>query len=219
MDIPLHSRYTDNEEFANMITHAIGAVLSIAGLCSMLIYAGMYGDISRILAGGVFGVSMVLMYLASTFYHLSKTPKRKSLLRVLDHSSIYLLIAGTYTPFTVVLLRGGWGWSLFGIVWGIAFFGIVFKLFYTGRFEFISTVVYLIMGWIVIIALKPLIAEVPVGGLILLVIGGLMYTAGVVFYLWHKLRYHHAIWHCFVLAGTTFHFISIFVYVLPPQAS
>ena len=202
-------------ERASALTHALGAVLSIAALCMLVINASAIGGASRIVSVSVFGASMVVLYGASTWYHSVRDPRWKHWLRVIDHSCIYLLIAGTYTPFTLVGLGGGWGWSLFGVVWGMALCGVVLKIFFVNKLPWLSTSVYVGMGWIAIIAIRPIVAALPPAGLFWLVAGGLAYTFGVIFYSWESLRHNHAIWHLFVMTGTACHFISIYWYVLP----
>ncbi|KAB2879181.1 hemolysin III family protein [bacterium] len=210
-----HQQYTIGEEIANSITHGIGAALSIAGLVILVVMAALHGDAWHIVSCSIYGASMIMLYTASTLYHTFQSPKVKHAMRILDHSSIYLLIAGTYTPFTLISLRGPWGWSLFGVIWGLALTGIIFKLYFTGRFNKASTIIYVLMGWIAVIAIKPMIDIIPIGGLALLFGGGLSYTLGVIFYVWKKLPYHHAVWHLFVLGGTILHFFAILFFVLP----
>ena len=163
----------------------------------------------------IYGSTLILLYLASTFYHSIQSPRAKKTFRVLDHSAIFLLIAGTYTPFTLVNLRGAWGWTLFGLVWGLAIGGIILKVFFVGRFRILSVCLYIGMGWLVLIAFKPRLSVIPVNGIIWLGIGGLAYTFGVIFYAFKQIPFNHAIWHLFVLAGSVCHFFSIFFYVLP----
>ncbi len=210
-----HPKYTFGEELANSITHGLGVALSIAGLVILVVLSALHGNAWHVVSCAIYGTTMILLYTASTLYHSFQNPNIKRAMRVLDHSSIYLLIAGTYTPFTLVTLHGPWGWSLFGVVWGLALAGIAFKVYFTGRFPKISTIIYVGMGWIAIIAIKPLIDILPTGGLIFLFGGGLSYTFGVIFYVWHKLPYHHAVWHLFVLGGTVLHFFAILLYVVP----
>jgi hemolysin III len=193
----------------------LGAVLSIVGLCVLVARAAMYGDIWHLVSCSVFGATLVMMYTASTLYHSIPLPRAKRVLRIIDHSTIYLLIAGTYTPFTLVTLHGVWGWSLFAFTWGLALVGVLFKLVATGRYERVSLLVYLLMGWCVLAAIKPLYHALPTGGLVLLAAGGLSYSGGVAFYSWESLRYHHAIWHVFVLAGSILQFFAILLYVVP----
>ena len=209
------TKYSVGEEIANSITHGIGALLSIGGLAVLVGFASLRGDAWHIASCSIFGSTLILLYVASTLYHSIPLPNIKEILRMIDHSAIYLLIAGTYTPFMLVNLRGPWGWSLFGIIWGIAVAGILLKTTSVGRLPGISLGFYLAMSWIVIIAIKPMLAVLDKGGLELLLLGGLTYTAGIVFYSWKKLPYSHAIWHLFVLAGSCFHFFAILFYVIP----
>ncbi len=202
------------EEIANVITHGIGLALSVAALVLLVVFSSKEGDAWKIVSFSIFGASLVLLYLASTLYHSTREPSRKIKLNKLDHSAIYILIAGTYTPFTLVTLRGGWGWTIFGIIWGLAIIGIIYKMFfYSVKFRSISAVIYLLMGWIIVIALKPLIASLSLEGLIWLSIGGLSYSLGVIFYLWKDLPFAHPIFHLFVLGGSISHFFAILLYV------
>lgn len=210
--------YSLGEEIAHAITHGLGVVLAIAGLTVLVARATLYGNVWHIVSSAVFGATLVLMYMASTLFHSIPLPRAKHILRVIDHTSIYFLIAGTYTPFTLVTLHGSWGWSLFGLTWGLALFGAVFKIFYTGRFEKLSLAVYVGMGWCVVIAIKPLLHSLDTGGLILMLLGGLSYTGGVAFYVFESMRYHHAIWHVFVLGGSMFHYFAVLFYVIPGSA-
>jgi len=203
------------EEVMNAVTHGIGTLLAVAGLVLLTVFAYLYGEIWHIISFSIYGTTLVLLYLASTLYHSFTNERLKYIFKILDHSAIYLLIAGTYTPFTLVPLHGVLGWTVFGLVWGLAVLGIVLKVFFVGRFKVISTLCYILMGWFIIIAIKPLLATVATPGIIWLIVGGLFYTLGSVFYLWHKLPYNHAIWHLFVLAGSISHFIAVFFYVLP----
>ncbi|MCP4130437.1 MAG: hemolysin III family protein [bacterium] len=207
--------YTQNEEIANSITHGFGALLSIAGLSILVVLASLKGDVWRVVSFSIYGATLIILYLSSAFYHMFSNQKVKEIFHIFDHSAIFLLIAGTYTPFTLVTLRGAWGWSIFGVIWGIAIAGIIFKAFYTGRFDYISTILYVVMGWIVIIAIKPIVANLSAGGLVWLFIGGGCYTLGVIFYIWEKLPFNHAVWHLFVLAGSISHFFAILFHVLP----
>lgn len=214
----LTSRYSRREEYANIATHAVGVLLSIVALVLMVVFAAENGDPYFIVAVSVFGGTLILLYLMSTLYHSFRHPKVKHVFRVFDHSCIYLLIAGSYTPFTLVSMRGGWGWTLFGITWGLALCGIVFKIFFTKRFNILSTLMYIALGWLVVVAAKPIIASVPTGGIVWLFAGGMLYTSGVVFYAWRRVPYHHAIWHLFVMAGSFCHFLAVYYYVLPPDS-
>jgi len=209
------SIYSLGEEIAHGVTHGIGALLAIAGLAVLVARAALYGDVWQMVSVSIFGAALVLMYAASTLFHSIPLPNSKRVFRVLDHCLIYVLIAGTYTPFTLVTLRGPWGWSLFGALWGLALVGIVFKVFTTGRFERLSLAVYLLMGWCGVLAVQPLMAALPAGGLWLILAGGLSYSVGTVFYRWESLRYHHAIWHVFVLAGSLLHYFAVLFYVIP----
>ena len=203
------------EELVNVITHAIGAALGIAGLSALLVGAARHGDPWRLVSFSIYGATLVMLYLASVFYHGARSPRAKKLLQVFDHTAIYLLIAGTYTPFTLVSMRGPWGWTMFGLIWGLAIAGILMKVFYFGRMGILSTMLYLLMGWIVVIAIKPVMDAISLRGLAWLVAGGLAYTLGVIFYAWHRLPYAHPVWHLFVLAGSALHFFAIYFYVLP----
>ncbi len=206
------------EELINSITHGAGLALSVAGLVVLVTLAALKGTAWHIVGCSVYGATLVLLYSASTLYHSMRSPRLKRFFRIIDHASIHLLIAGTYTPFTLVNLRGGWGWTLFGLVWGLAALGILFKIFFVGRFPIASTAVYLLMGWLVVIAIKPLLTLVPSGGLLWLLAGGLAYSAGVVFFAWEKMPYNHAVWHVFVLTGSICHYFAVLFYVLPANA-
>lgn len=207
--------YTTGEEIANSVTHGIGTGLAVAGLTLLVVLAAIYGDVWRVVSFSIYGSSLILLYLASTLYHSLQNPKVKRIFRVLDHSAIYVLIAGTYTPFTLVNLRGLWGWMLFGVVWTLALLGIAFKTVFIGRYEGWATAAYVLMGWLVVIAFKQMLVAIPPGGILWLVIGGVTYTLGVIFYAWEKLPYNHAIWHLFVLGGSICHFFAILFHVLP----
>jgi len=210
-------RYSLGEEIANSVTHGVGGLLAIAGLVVLTTFAVLEGTAWHVVACGVFGGTMVLLYTVSTLYHSVQHPRAKAVLRVLDHSAIFLLIAGTYTPFTLVNLRGPWGWSLFGVIWGLALLGILFQVGLLRR-PVASVLLYVAMGWTVLVAMKPLLSAVAPGGLALLVSGGLAYTVGIVFYAWRRLPYGHAVWHLFVLAGSALHFFAILFYVVPVAA-
>jgi hemolysin III len=203
------------EETINALTHGLGALLSLGGLVVLVILASRHGDAWHIVSCSIYGATLVLLFASSTLYHSCRNERTKHICRIIDHSSIYLLIAGTYTPFVLVNLRGSWGWSLFGVIWGLALAGIVFQIFFVSRFRVLQTLIYLAMGWLVVIAFKPLLTRVPLPGMIWLLAGGLCYTAGVLFYLWKKLPFHHAVWHLFVLGGSVCHYFAILFYVLP----
>lgn len=206
--------YTVKEEIASSVTHGLGIVLSIIGLVVLVKLAVSAADPWRIVSASIFGASMIILYLASTLYHAVPWPSVKSVLRIFDHCAIYLLIAGTYTPFLLVSMRGPWGWSLLVVMWGIAVVGCGFKAFYTGKFDRLSTALYVAMGWMIVVALKPALEMVPSGAMALMALGGLAYTGGVFFYACKRIPYNHAIWHGFVLAGTTAHFFAILFYVV-----
>lgn len=203
------------EEIANALTHGLGVVLSAVGALVLLVVAALQRDVWKIASFSVYGGTLILLYTSSTLYHLVQRPRAKQILRVLDHAAIYLLIAGTYTPFLLVGLRGVWGWTLFGILWGLALAGIGFKVFSRRRFRGLplSTAMYVLMGWLGVLALPEILARVPLGALLWLLAGGVMYTAGVAFFSWQRLRYHHTIWHLFVLAGSGFHYVAILRYL------
>ena len=208
-------RYTMGEEIANSIIHGIGILLAIGGLGVLTAYAGIYGNVWHITSCSIFGATLVILYTSSTLYHSIQLPKAKDILRIVDHSAIFLLIAGTYTPFLLVNLRGPWGWSLFGVIWGIAVFGIAFQTFLIRKWKLLSIGLYVAMGWAIVAAIRPLIASLEMGGLVLLVLGGLIYTLGLIFYSWENMPYNHAIWHVFVLVGSTLHYFAVLFYVIP----
>jgi len=207
--------YSIKEEIANSVTHGVGLILAIAGLGVLVAFASRLGNAWHVVSCTIFATTLILQYTFSTLYHSIQLPRAKSVMRVLDHSAIFLLIAGTYTPFMLVNLRGTWGWTLFGIVWTLALLGVFFQMSLLRRWQGFSLGLYIGMGWVVVIAIKPMLNAVAPGGLILLLLGGLAYTSGVVFYLWKSMRYHHAIWHGFVLAGSILHFFAVLFYVIP----
>lgn len=202
------------EELANSITHGIGFVLSVAGLIVLVVSASAQGDPYMVVSYSVYGASLVTLYLASTFYHSFRHPRIKHHLRICDHCAIYLLIAGTYTPFTLLNLRGSVGWALFGTIWGLAIIGIVAKWWHVDRFPILTPLIYIGMGWLGAIAIKPSLESIPAGGIQLLAAGGITYTVGVIFYAMEKLPYNHAIWHLFVLSASAMHFFAIFYYAM-----
>jgi hemolysin III len=204
-----NNQYTVGEEIANSITHGIGTILSIVGLVFLIVYAAMNGNAWHIVSFTIFGSTLFFLYLASTLYHSLPNPTVKMVFRRIDHSAIFLLIAGTYTPFTLIHMRGMWGWTIFGIIWTLAITGITLKIFTITRFKKLSLVLYILMGWLCVIAFNEMITKIPTPSLTLLMIGGFLYTSGVVFYIWKKLPYGHTIWHLFVLGGSTFHFFSV----------
>jgi len=203
---------TLGEEIANSVSHGLGLLAAIVGLPVLIVSAVRHGTASTVVGATIFGATMIILYLTSTLYHAMPRNRAKRLFRVFDHGAIFLVIAGTYTPFTLGVLRGGWGWTLFGIVWGLALFGILLKSVNGVRNMVLSTVVYLAMGWVVVIAVGPLVERMAVPGLWLLVAGGLSYTAGVLFFAIPKVPYSHFIWHLFVLAGSAFHFVAVLRY-------
>lgn len=204
-----------SDETANTLTHALGLVLSLVGLVFLVVRAARYGDPWQIVSCSIYSATVVLLYAASTLYHFVRTPRWKGLLRVADHACIYVLIAGTYTPFTLVLMESGWGWSIFGVVWGLAVVGVAFKVLWTGRFEFLSTATYILMGWVALAATYPILERFPLGCILWLLAGGLCYTGGVLFYARDHKPYMHAVWHLFVMAGSICHYVAIMTYVLP----
>ncbi|WP_280166157.1 PAQR family membrane homeostasis protein TrhA [Priestia aryabhattai] len=207
--------FTRGEEIANAITHGVGAVLSIVGLTLLIVLSSLEGTPWHVISFTIYGVTMLLLYVSSTLVHSFPEGKVKDLFEIFDHSSIYLFIAGTYTPFLFIAVKGTTGWTLFGIVWGIALAGIVFKAFFVKKFLFISTILYVFMGWMIVFAWDSLTQNIAHQGIVLLVVGGLLYTIGAVFYVWRGFRFHHMIWHMFVLGGTVLHFLAIILYVLP----
>ena len=212
------SRYSLGEEIANSVSHGVGALLAVGGLVVLTVFAALRGNVWHIVGCSVFGAALVLLYTTSTLYHGIQNPRAKAVLRALDHSAIFILIAGTYTPFALVSLHGPWGWSLFGVIWGLAVLGIVLQMGVLGRGTAASVLLYVGMGWVVVVAIKPLLDAVAPGGLALMLFGGLAYTAGTGFYAWRRLPYHHAVWHGFVLLGSASHFFAILFYVIPMAA-
>lgn len=202
------------EELANTLTHGLGLVLSVGGFLFLAALAILYRDPWHIASSIVYGASLVILYAASTFYHSTITPHRKSLLQLVDHCCIYLLIAGSYTPFLLMVLRNSFGIGLLAIVWATAAFGIAMKIFFRGRFNAVGIVMYLMMGWLGVIAVQPLYFALGLIPLILVVAGGISYTLGMIFFGWKSIKHHHAIFHVFVLAGSIIHFIAIAGYVL-----
>ncbi len=206
--------YPPEEERLNVISHGIGFVLSIVALIMLIVKASRFDDVKALVSFIVFGVSMVLVYAASTFYHSAKTNRLRSRLNILDHAAIYILIAGTYTPFALITLEGFVGWTIFWVVWSIALLGVILKLFYAGRFQLLSTILYVAMGWLIIFAINPLIENLSTQGLRWLFAGGISYTIGAILFMLKRIPYNHAVFHVFVLLGTFAHFVSIYFYVL-----
>ena len=207
--------YSPLEEKTNIYSHAAGLVLSIVALLLMLIRASGSGSTLDVVSVGIFGISLIALYAASTMYHSAKDPKVRARLRVNDHATIYILIAGTYTPFTLITLNGWVCWTIFGVSWGMSITGVTLKLFFTGKYNVLSTMMYVFMGWIIIFAIKPLLNSISSEGLFWLVAGGIAYTTGAVIYSIKKIKFNHAIFHLFVLLGSFCHFISVYFYVLP----
>ncbi|HVZ64125.1 MAG TPA: hemolysin III family protein [Opitutaceae bacterium] len=210
--------YTRGEEIANWVTHGVGLVASLVGLTLLIVYSSLRGSAWHVASFTVFGLTLLILYTVSTLYHAQRGERGRLFFRRLDHAAIFLLIAGTYTPFLLTHLRGPWGWTLFGVIWGLCGAGALFQLFLSERYRHTSTMAYVFVGWLVVIAIGPMIAHVPHGGLWLLLAGGLSYTLGVMFYRWHRLRYHHAVWHAFVLGGSTCHYLAVLLFLLPQSA-
>ncbi|MDV2582300.1 PAQR family membrane homeostasis protein TrhA [Alkalibacillus haloalkaliphilus] len=206
--------YSRKEEAANAITHGLGALLSIAGLVVLIVFASLNGSPLQVVSVSIYGTTMLMMYLSSTILHSLKPGKAKDIFLFIDHSSIYLFIAGTYTPILLVLLRGPIGWTVLGVVWGVAILGIVFKIFFVHRFMVVSTLLYIVLGWFIVFVWRPLSAEMELTGLIYLIIGGILYSVGSIFYMWRGFPYHHAVWHVFVIGGSAFHFFAILFYIV-----
>jgi len=206
--------YPPKEEKLNVISHGIGLVLSVVALLLLIFKAVKAENSVNLVSFSIFGASMVLVYAASTFYHRAKTNRLRIRLNILDHAAIYILIAGTYTPFALITLKGTTGWIILWVVWGIAFIGVILKLFFAGRYQLLSTILYVAMGWLIIFAINPLIENLSTPGLWWLFAGGISYTIGAILFMLKKIPYNHAIFHVFVLLGTFAHFISIYFYVL-----
>ncbi|MGA1873671.1 MAG: PAQR family membrane homeostasis protein TrhA [Thermoplasmatota archaeon] len=208
-------RYSTCEEIANSITHGVGWALSIAALVLLIVFSSIQGDPWLIVSCTLFGFGLVLLYANSTMYHAIQTRRVKKVFKILDHSSIFFLIAATYTPYTLTILRGTWGWILFGIVWGGFIFGTIMKVFFAGRFKWLSVGIYILLGWSVLLAIRPVIESLPFPGLLLLVAGGISYSVGALIYTKKKIRYSHAVWHVYVMIGSILHFFSVFFYIIP----
>ena len=209
---------TAAEEWANALTHGVGLLASLIGLPILVLSALTRGEQAAVIGTSVFGATLIALYAASTFYHAVPHPGIKQKLRVVDHAAIYLLIAGTYTPFTLGVLRGTWGWTLFGIVWTLAALGVLFKVWFgSGRFHRLSTVIYVAMGWVIVIAIKPLVQSMEHAGLILLIAGGLSYTGGVVFYMDKRRAWTPPVWHVVVVGGSVCHYFAVLFYAWPTR--
>jgi hemolysin III len=207
--------YTKREEIANAITHGIGVLFSVAAIFLLIIASVKEGTTAHVISFSIYGASMLILYLSSTLLHCFQEGKVKDLFEIMDHAAIYVFIAGSYTPILLVVVKGTLGTTLLSIVWSIAVFGVIFKVFFTKRFMFLSTIIYLVMGWLIVIAFKPVFTTILYEGLVMLVIGGLLYTIGTIFFIWRLFPFHHAVWHLFVLGGSVFHFFTIYWYVLP----
>lgn len=205
--------YSLGEEIAHSTTHGLGAALSLFGLIMLINRAAISGDPWRVVSFTIFGSSMFILYASSALYHALTPPRARNVFKILDHAAIFLLIAGSYTPILLVSLRSSWGWVLFGVVWGLALGGIVFKVFFAGRFKLASTILYLGLGWLGVVVMKPLIPQITSNGLVWLIAGGLAYSIGTIFYLWRGMKYHHAVWHVFVMVGSFCHFWVVYEYV------
>jgi hemolysin III len=205
-----------SDELANSLTHGLGLVLSLVGGPVLIVLAAMH-DAWHVVACSIYAATLIILYACSTLYHSFRGANVKRFFRIFDHSAIYLLIAGTYTPFTLVNMRGAWGWTLFGTVWALTVVGVIWKALFVERFVVVSTVIYIIMGWLVLIAVRPLLTMVPAGGIAWLVAGGILYTLGTIFFGWNKCPYNHAIWHVFVVAGSVCHYFAIMWYVVPAR--
>ncbi|UOQ93010.1 hemolysin III family protein [Halobacillus shinanisalinarum] len=206
--------FSKREEIANAVTHGVGAILSVAMLVLLIVFASLSGNAWEIVSVTIYGVTMLALYVSSTLVHSFPPGRCKDLFEIFDHSAIYLFIAGTYTPLLLVPLRGTLGWTLFGIVWGIAIFGIIFKIFFVKRFVVLSTVFYVLMGWLIVFAWEPLTMEMQTAGIIFLVFGGILYSLGAIFYVWRAFTYHHMVWHLLVLSGSILHFFTVFFYII-----
>jgi hemolysin III len=209
------SNQTRLEEIFNSITHGVGALLSLVGLILCIIYASMYGTALHVISCTIYGATMLLLYTSSTWYHWCRSFPMKRYLQKLDHIAIALFIAGSYTPFALITLNGAWGWSIFTMIWCLAAVAFFIALFFAGKSDLLSAGIYLLMGWIIVVAIIPLVRSLDLGGSVLLFSGGMAYSIGTIFYLWEKIPFNHPIWHLFVLAGSICHFFAIFFYVLP----
>ena len=212
----LNNSYSPAEEIANSVTHGLGALLSVAALTLLVTFAAYQADVWRVVSFSIYGSTMILLFLASTLYHSLQHPKTKNVFKILDHCSIYLLIAGTYTPFLLVSMRGTTGWVLFAVIWTLAIMGIIIKVLLGSKYKKLSVSTYILMGWLVLVASRELTDSISVRGIYWLLAGGLLYTFGTLFYLWKRLPFNHAIWHLFVLGGCACHFFAVLFHVLPP---
>lgn len=207
----LRRKYTTGEEIFNAVSHGLGVLLSIAGCVLLVVFTAMHNDTLALVSASIYGASLIILYTMSTLYHAITAERAKGVLRVMDHATIYILIGGTYTPYTLSCLRGAWGWTLFGVIWAAAIVGITLSSINLRKFQKASMVCYIAMGWAIIFAIKPLWENTSMFTLVFLIIGGLLYTGGIAFYLMKESKYMHSIWHLFVIAGSIFHYFSIFV--------
>lgn len=214
----VNKRYTLGEEIFNSVTHGIGSLLSIAGIVVLIVFSAINSDAYAVVSSAIYGASLIILYTMSTLYHSITNVKAKKFFRIMDHNTIFFLIAGTYTPYTLAVLRSALGWVLFGIVWGAAVIGIVLNSIDLEKFSKISVVCYIAMGWVIIIAVKPLMNTMPFVSFVLLVAGGIFYTLGVIFYAIKKVKYFHSIWHIFTVVGSALHYFSVFIAIALPTA-
>jgi len=211
----METKVTLKEELINSITHGLGALLGIAGTAVAIVWAALFGNVFSVVSAAIYGATLIILYVMSTLYHAFTNKTAKRVFRIFDHCSIFLLIAGTYTPFTLVTLNGALGWTIFGIIWGFTILGIVLNAVSLEKFKIFSMICYIAMGWLIVIAAKPVVVALGWGAVSWLLIGGICYTVGAVFYAMKKIKYMHGIWHLFVLAGSILHYFCILFYVLP----
>ncbi len=209
VDTALKKRYTIGEEIFNAISHGTGSLLAVAGTVVLIVLSAMYADAWAVVSASIYGASLIILYTMSTLYHAITNEKAKKFFRIMDHNTIFFLIAGTYTPFTLVPLRGALGWTLFGVVWGAAILGIVLNSIDLEKFRKPSVVCYVLMGWVIIIAIKPMLSTLPSMSLVFLLTGGILYTVGIIFYAIKKIKWFHSVWHLFTVAGSIFHYFSV----------
>jgi hemolysin III len=207
--------YSLGEEIMNSVTHGIGAALSVAGLTVLVVLSVLYGNVTQVVSFSIYGASLIILYVASTLYHSFQQPKVKRVFRIIDHASIFLLIAGTYTPFLLLGVQGTWGWTFLIVIWGLAILGVSFKALFINRLQKLSVLMYVLMGWLSVLVIKSLLINIPVGGLIWLAVGGAAYTIGVIFYALKKIPYMHGVWHLFVLIGSLCHYFAVLLYLAP----
>ncbi len=208
---PLNKRYTLGEEIFNAVTHGTGGLLAIAGTVVLIVFSAIYADAWAVVSSSIYGASLIILYTMSTLYHSITNVKAKTFFRIMDHNTIFFLIAGTYTPYTLVTLRGPLGWTIFGIIWGVTVLGITLNSINLEKFRIFNTICYVVMGWAIFLAIKPMVEALPKVSLIFLIIGGAFYTVGIIFYAMKKIKYMHSIWHLFTIGGSIFHYFSIFM--------